>query len=679
MNSITIWHGRGACAWVACLLIAACVPCTGHGAEGEAATDELFAMSIEQLLEVDVTTVSRHDESLRTAAAAVYVITQEDIERSGARYIPELLRMVPGLHVARLDANKWAVASRGFNGRFARHLLVLMDGRTVYSPLFSGTFWEYQDTPLHDIARIEVIRGPGGTMWGANAVNAVINIITKRADTTQGHRAEAGAGTQSRRFGSYRYGGTLNDETFYRFYVKAHEHGPFARDGGADDQWRSQRVGFRMDWRPQGSERLTLQGDLFDTETGQGLLAFPIDEEDVQATGGNLLARWERDLAAGDRLSLQVYYDYLNREEVSIDEERHTLDFDAQHRLQLGTRHDVTWGVGFRVTRDNLRDSPNVRLLVADQDRTDRLYSLFAQDEIALVPELVELTLGAKFEHNDYTGAEIQPNVRLSYVPSDNHTLWAAASRAVRTPARLERTTQLTTVFSNGTLVQLETGRDFDSEILWAYEFGHRARLSKRLSLDTAFFYHDYEQLQSVDLVGAAIPPPYPPNPLPGTAGNPLVGEVGNGVYGETYGVETTARWQVRHWWRLVGSYAFARVCLHVDRGVNDITSEALFEEDHPRHQASLRSMMDLPNGIQFDTWLRFVDRIKTAEGDHFFDEVLELDARVRWQATPTLKFELVGRNLLDDRHGEYGSSVIYRTEATETERSAYVQMTWDY
>lgn len=636
--------------------------------------EELFEMNIEQLMEVDVSSVSRQEESLRSAPAAIYVITSEDIERSGARQIPELLRMVPGMHVARMDASKWAVTARGFNGRFARHLLVLVDGRSVYSPLFSGTFWEYQDTLLKDIERIEVIRGPAGTMWGANAVNAVINIITKNAADTQGHHVEAGIGTEQRAFGGYRYGGRLNDDAFYRFYIKALEHDSF----GTADDWRTQRGGFRLDWQADATDTFTLQGDLFSTETGQALQGFPIESEDVTATGANLLARWNRRLPDGNELSLQMYYDYFDREEYSIAEERHTADIDVQHQFQLGTRNDFIWGLGFRVTSDNLRDSanpPRPHLDISDKERTDYLYSAFLQDEITLLPDRLVLTLGSKVEHNDYSGAELQPSARLAYTPSKRHSFWAAASRAVRTPARLEHNTTLTTEFATGNFVSIVSDDSFDSEILHAYELGHRARLTDTFSLDTALFYHEYDDFQSVEIAGMTQLPP----PAPGSSGNPWIAQVGNGLYGETYGVETTARWQFKPWWRLIGSYAFARVQLHVKDNVADLTSEDLFEDDHPRHQANLRSLMDLGGGVQLDAWLRFVDDISTAEADHSFDEILELDLRLSWQATSALQFELVGRNLLDDRHGEYGSSVIYRTRTTETPRSVYAQLTWQY
>lgn len=634
--------------------------------------EALFELNIEQLMEVDVSSVSRRDEALRTAPAAIHVITSEDIARSGARHIPELLRMVPGMHVARMDAGKWAVTARGFNGRFARHLLVLVDGRSVYSPLFSGTFWEYQDTLIKDIERIEVIRGPGGTMWGANAVNAVINIITKNTADTQGHHAEAGVGTEQRAFGGYRYGGRLNDDAFYRFYVKALEHDSF----GAADDWRTQRGGFRLDWRPDSDDSFTLQGDLFNTETGQALQGFPIEHEDATATGANVLARWKRRLSEDSGLSLQMYYDYFDREEFSIAEERHTADIDFQHHVCLSKRNKFIWGLGFRVTSDNLRDSADVpHLDITDEERTDHLYSAFVQDEITLLPDRLELTLGSKLEHNDYSGAELQPSARLSYTPSNRHSFWAAASRAVRTPARLEHNTTLTTEFATGDIVSILSDDSFDSEVLHAYEAGHRARFSDAFSLDTALFYHEYDEFQSVEIVGPTQAPP----PLPGNPGNPWIARVGNGLYGETYGVETTARWQVKPWWRLIGSYAFARVQLHVKDNVTDMTSEALFEDDYPRHQANLRSLMDLSSRLQLDAWLRFVDDIATAEDSHIFDEILELDLRLSWRATSALKLELVGRNLLEDRHGEYGSSVIYRTRTTDTPRSFFAQLTWQY
>lgn len=625
-------------------------------ADEERPPADVLDLSIEELLELDVSSVSRRDESLRTAPAAVFVITQQDIERSGARRIPDLLRMVPGVHVAQMDASKWAVTARGLNGRFARHLLVLMDGRTVYSPLFSGTFWELQGTLLHDIDRIEVIRGPGGTMWGANAVNAVINIITKSAAETQGHHAEVGVGTEERLFGSYRYGGKIGENIFYRLYAKGFERDASGGDEPAYDNWHRGRGGFRIDWMPDTQDTLTLQGGWYGAETGQ---SFNGQSEDVTGRGGHLLARWERKLAPNHGFALQSYYTYSNRSEEIMAEERHTVDVDFQHRLRINAVHELMWGAGFRVTSDNLRDSQHIQ--VVDDDQTDHLYSWFVQDEITLKPDRLSLTLGTKVERNDYTGVEVQPSVRCIASPSDRQSVWAAVSRAVRTPARLERNSTVRTTI-NGWNANIVSDDSFDSEVLWAYELGHRVRLADRTSVDTAVFFHDYDEYQSVNIV--AVPPPA------------FDGHVGNGVYGEIYGVETSVRFQATDWWRLAGAYSYTRVFLHVEEGVNDITTEGLFESDQPRHQASLRSMMDLTKRLHLDAWLRFVDDIKTPEADHRFDEIVELDLRIRWQVSKSLHLELVGRNLLDQTHGEYGPSVLYRVDTTEVERSAYAQLT---
>ncbi len=630
----------------------------------------IFEMSIEDLMQVDVSLVSRKGEALFTAPSAVYVISQEDIERSGATSIPELLRMVPGLQVTRMDANKWAVTARGFNGRFARHMLVLVDGRSVYTPLFSGVFWEVQDMLLQDVERIEVIRGPGGTMWGANAVNGVINIITKNAAQTQGQLITAAAGTEDRWIAGYRYGGELGENLFGRLYLKGFDRDSSAGEEEMHDDWRMGRGGFRLDWHPTSDNQFTLQGDYYEGTAGQMIMGpdplawpFPMEQktiEDVQLQGGNLLGRWEHSSAPQSSLSLQIYYDKTIRDEQMIHEDRDIIDIDFQHRFPVGEAHDLLWGAGYRYSRDELRGGAT--LSITDEDRTDHLFSAFLQDELTVVPERMKLTLGTKVEYNDYTGMEVQPSLRLVLTPWTRHVFWAAASRAVRTPSRLEHTVELRRIFPGGIPVLIQGNEDVDSEILTAYELGYRFQPSDKLSLDTTLFYHDYDRLQSLS-------PGVPALPLPIT--------VVNDAYGAAYGAEATARWQVKSWWRLVASYGFMRLHLHIDDDAFDPFTEALFERDYPRNQVSLRSMMDLGRGVQFDTWLRYVDNISTAE--HAIGSRLEMDVRLAWQATPDLLLEVVGQNLFDPRHPEYGSSVAFRTQEAEVERAVYGRLTYRF
>ncbi|HEY2737950.1 MAG TPA: TonB-dependent receptor, partial [Thermoanaerobaculia bacterium] len=425
--------------WLAAFLLSALVlaaaPLPVPTAQVAQAVDpaELKNLSIEELMQLDVTSVSRRSERLSQAAAAIAVITQEDLRRSGVTNLPDALRLVNSLFVGRSSQRDWAITARGFAITTANKLLVLIDGRSIYTPLFSGTFWDVQDTLLEDVDRIEVIRGPGATLWGANAVNGIINIITKRAADTQGGLAVAGAGHPLERgFGALRYGGTVGESGHYRVYGKGFDRGPLELAGGAsaDDPMHMGQGGFRTDWGEGKADAFTLQGDAYDGRIGQALGG------DTRVDGGNLLGRWSRHVAAGSDLDLQLYWDRTHRLiPETFEEHRDTFDLDLQNHLRVGERHDVVWGFGLRRTQDEVINSAAVAFLPSRQSQD--LYSVFAQDEIGLRDDL-HLTAGAKLEHNSYTGFELQPNVRMTWVLNDRRTVWGAVSRAVRTPTRLD-------------------------------------------------------------------------------------------------------------------------------------------------------------------------------------------------------------------------------------------------
>jgi iron complex outermembrane receptor protein len=472
-------------------------------------------MSVQDLMNIEVSSVSRREQKLSDAAAAVFVITREDIRRSGATSIPEVLRMAPGLEVAHIDANKWAISSRGFNSRFANKLLVLMDGRTVYTPLYSGVFWDVQDTMLEDIDRIEVIRGPGATLWGANAVNGVVNIITKSAEDTRGGLVVAGSGSEERGFGAVRYGGRIREDAFWRVYAKS-----FSRDGGVDasdrdgaDDWDAFRGGFRLDWRPTGEDIFTFEGDAYKEDAGQTLrlpllrqpfLAFLDDSAGIEGT--DLLAKWEHTFSSSSSIGIQLYYDRMKIEDILLTESRDTFDIELQHCFRTLERHEFIWGLGYRLYRDSVENTFQTALDPAGKDA--HLFSVFLQDDISLIKEKLHLILGAKIEHNDYTGFEIQPNARLIWTPHVRHTLWAAVSRAVRTPSRTEEDGRLNISvlppFAPGNpspnpgIVSVFGNRDFLSEELIAYELGYRVHPVTELSFDLAVFYNDYDHLRTV-------------------------------------------------------------------------------------------------------------------------------------------------------------------------------------
>jgi iron complex outermembrane receptor protein len=390
---------------------------------------------VEELMDVEVTSVSRRPEKLTEAASAIQVITGEDIRRSGANSIPEALRLAPNLQVAQVNSSQWAVSSRGFNNVLSNKLLVMIDGRTVYTPLYAGVFWDVQDALLEDIDRIEVVSGPGGTLWGANAVNGVINIITKSAKDTQGFFMEAGAGTESNGFGSMRYGGQLSPGLYYRVYGKGFNRDELVVADGSDagDGWDMGQGGFRLDWEPNQDDVLTLQSDFYDSKPNPEAASDP-----VVAMGGNILGRWTHKISDDSDFQVQFYYDRTRRDfNDEFTENLDTYDFDAQHRFQIGDRQEIIWGLGYRRMDDSVA---NLELLGFDPgNKTLSLYSAFIQDEITLIEDRLRLTLGSKFEHNEYTGFEVQPSGRLAWTPSTEHTVWAAVSRAVRTPSRIDR------------------------------------------------------------------------------------------------------------------------------------------------------------------------------------------------------------------------------------------------
>jgi len=645
---------------------------------------DLTELSLEDLMNIEITSVAKKAQKLSEAAAAIFVITQEDIRRSGVTSIPEALRMVPGLQVARIDANKWAITSRGFNGRFSNKLLVLMDGRTVYTPLFSGVYWDMRDTLLEDVDRIEVIRGPGAALWGANAVNGVINIITKRSEDTQGGLVVAGAGTEERGFGAVRYGGKLGQDAYCRVYAKYfnRDSAVFASGEDASDEWDVSRAGFRMDWQGAGPDALTLQGDLYDGETGETVITKSLDpsepptfDEDNDISGANLLGRWRHTISDTSEMALQVYYDRTERNGVILDQIHDTLDIDFQHQFTLGQRHEIVWGLGYRFVSDDISNT-----FYGSWDphsRDDDLYSGFVQDDITLIKDRLRLTLGSKFEHNDYTGSEIQPNARLMWSPHEGHSIWTAVSRAVRTPSRTEHDGRLNiTVLPPGSLLPVFPGHvvvgvvgdgDYDSEELLAYELGYRVQPTERLSVDIATFYNDYSNLRTLE----------PGDPFPELSPLPphlaFLSRADNRMEGETYGVEVAADWRPLDWWGLKATYTYLQIQLDVDRDSGDTISESA-EGESPHQQVSLRSSMDMMQDLALDCWVRYMDDLPSQNMDSY----ITLDVRLGWKVRENVELSVVGQNLLDDRHPEYEPEFV-DTIPTEVQRSVYGKVTWQF
>jgi len=635
---------------------------------------DLWEMGFEDLFEVEVTTVSKKEETLHDTPAAVYVITQSDIQRSGATTIAEALRLVPGLSVGRVDANIWAVTSRGFNDIVANKLLVLIDGRVVYNPVFAGTYWEEQDLLLEDIERIEVVRGPGGTLWGANAVNGIISIITKSAKDTQGGLVSIAAGTEEKALLGLRYGGRLGERAYYRVYGKyaARDEAALPSGENAHDNWEIERGGLRVDWDVSQDDALMFQGELFQRHRGATwVMPLPYlpysrtTDTILDGTSGSLLVRWKHRLSEESEFQLGCYYDGADREIVGLEERRDTADLDFQHQLRLSNRHRLIWGGGLRHTKDEVKDSFMASLDPAS--RSDRLYSAFVQDEIDLIEDRLRLTLGSKFEHNDYTGFEWQPSLRLAWIPNETNTLWASVTRAVRTPSRADHDARMNVVKFPGGLVSLLADASMDSEELVAYELGYRAVLTDRLGVDVATFYNDYDDLRTtvVDWPRPELMP-LPPHVL-------IPVSDGNDMKGHTYGAEVSVDWRPMSWWRLRAMYAFLEIDLGLKGGVLDpISIEA--EGNDPEQRAQLWSSFDLARNVALDAILRYEDRLPSLG----IDDYLNLDLRVAWRPTTDLEVALVGQNLLDDRHAEF-SSPFLTVVPTQVQRGVYGKLTWRF
>jgi iron complex outermembrane receptor protein len=642
---------------------------------------DVTAMSMEDLMNLQVTSVSKRTQKVADAAAAIFVITQEDIRRLGATSIPEALRLVPGLEVARIDQNKWAIGSRGFNGRFDNKLLVLIDGRSVYTPLFSGVYWNVQDVMLEDVDRIEVIRGPGATLWGANAVDGVINVITKKAKATQSEVVTAGAGTEERAAGGVRYGGKLGDNTYYRAYTKYFDWGPSAYPSGmtAHDGWDALRGGFRADWTPAGANSLTLQGDIyrsrFDETLTVAALSAPYSNtfpNDGKYSGGNILGRWNH-TSEGSSMSLQMYYDNTTITDHSLfGDHQNILDLDFQHGFHVGDSQQIVWGLGYRSIRDKNESSFTVSL--QPNQVTLNQFSTFLQDEISLVDNRLQITLGSKFERNEFTGFEIEPNARLLWTLTPNQSIWTAVSRAVRTPALTEEGLRLNSaVIPPGTpsnpapfpaVIAVFGSHQFNSEDLLAYELGYRVQATSNLSLDIATFYNNYSNLRTAE-PGA---PFVEGSPAPTDIVIPFVAR--NKMSGGTYGVELFADWKVVPKWRLAGSYSYLQMDIHKNLDSQDPTPDNP-NGSSPRHQWYLRSSIDLPKHFDQDTTLRFVDQLPGLNVPSYYS----LDAHLGWRPVTRVELSIGGQNLLNNWHFEFMPDFV-NTSPTVVKRSIFGSIT---
>lgn len=662
------WIGAGACL----LLMAA-----GLRAQVLIASNQnpLKSMSLEQLGNIQVTTVSKEPEEVWKTPAAIYVITQDDIRRSGATNIPEALRLAPGVEVARITADEYAIGIRGFNSRLSRYVLVLIDGRTVYTTLTAGTYWETQGTFLQDVDRIEVIRGPGGTIWGPNAVNGVINIITKSATETHGSLSTVSAGTVDQGDVESRYGGVRGTKFDYRVYGKGFIRGAeFHPDGDKFDEWKAGQLGFRTDWAVNRHDTVNLQGDMYLGRDGERVaISFynppstEVFDGPHHTSGGNVVGSWRRQLKGDSDVEVRGYFDRTTRFSPQLDETRNTFDVDLLYHRAIGGRQDVLMGVGGRWSPDHIGQKFET-LDFAPHNETDSIYSWFGQDQIEIVPSKLSLILGSKFEHNNRSGFEYQPNVRLLWTPTAHQAVWAAETRAVRTPSRLDQDLQLTDyigpVAGLPAFFTVVGNKNFRSEELLGTELGYRTLLTEKFYVDVALFRNEYNRLYGYsNRTVSVVSSPAPTHIL-------LYQTFANSLQGDTSGGEIAPDWKPTNWLELKGSYSYLHLYVHDRPGYTDDLNTVSDNGSSPEHQVLARSLFTLPRGIEADATFRYVSSLPAQNVNAYSTG----DARFGWHASAHWSMAVTGQNLLQPHHAEFGTDV---NTIVGIKRDVYASLTW--
>lgn len=629
----------------------------------------LKQLSLEQLGDVEVTTASKEPEQVWRTSAAIYVLTQDDIRRSGATSIPEALRLVPGVEVGRINSNSWSVGIRGFGSAFSKSLLVLIDGRSVYTPLFAGVYWDVQNVMLEDVARIEVIRGPGGTIWGSNAVNGVINIITKNARDTEGGYASTSSGNIDQNVSGVRYGAGRGRNLEYRAYAQGFGRTPeFHSDNDNYDAWQLGQAGFRADSQLTGRDRLTLQGDIYKGNIGQqvGIGYYsPPEQLNVDGTedvsGGNLLGRWRRQLSNSSDLQIQGYYDRTYRIGPQLGETRNTFDLDLIHHFVIAKRNEIIWGAGARWSpSDFIQVVPTANFTPHHED--DNIYSTFLQDQISILRDQLWLTLGSKFEHNIFTGWENEPSGRLLWNPTSHQTLWGAITRAVRTPSRIDEDLQLTGFVTTPppVFICVCDNRKFVSETMLGYEVGYRRLVNSRLYVDVAAFHNKYNDLESFGNITISIQPTPPPYSIL------LSVPFANGIMGSTSGGEFSPDWKATRRMEIKATYSYLTMDLE-DKPTHAKTSYvSSYEGASPHNEGTAQILFNLPKGIEFDPTYRYVGSLPALSVNSYSTA----DARLGWHFARQFELSVAGQNLLQPNHAEAGAVLV--------ERSAYAQITWN-
>ncbi|MEO1079420.1 MAG: TonB-dependent receptor [Pseudomonadota bacterium] len=655
------------------------------------AHNDLFDLSLDELLDIEVVSVSGRAESAGDLAAAVFVITAEDIRRSGVVSIPEALRLAPGVEAAQIDGNKWAISIRGYNLRFSNKLLVLIDGRPIYTPVFSGVFWDVQDTVLQDIDRIEVIRGPGATLWGANAVNGVINIITRSAEDTQGGLIGALAGNQESGTLTARWGGELGASGAYRVYAKHFERDSNRLASGLDstDESDQTRLGFRADLSPSTRDSVMITGEIYDGTSYEKAwnvgIAPPfrtLADRQQDVDGYHFLTRWNRQLSETDSFTFQAFVDHADRKWAIANIDKNTADLYVDYATSRFEGHNIILGGGYRFYEDTISPGVGERARARPPRREEEVFSFFAQDEIELVPDRWLLTVGSKFEYNDFVGTQIQPSVRLLWKQTPRATWWASVSRPVRTPGRSDRDYELLydVVAPPGPglppVAAIATGnKDFESELLVAYEAGAKLRPLPNLSLDISAYFNDYDRLRSARI----LPPICLPSeaPVPDCFAQPPVFAIGtvaeqiNGSEADTLGLEISADWRPSDDWRVQTNYSYFNG-EEENEGQGFVTSGDTLVTT-PTHQASLRVGYKPSSNWELDVWMRYVDELSAFTGEPIHDYTTA-DLRVAWLPNSRFDLSLVAKNVFDDAQAQFLSEPV-DVPLTEIRRSVFLQL----
>lgn len=659
--------------------------CTIYTATATYVQAEIYELSLEDLMQMEVTSVSKSSQTLASAAAAIYVLTGEDIRSSGVTSIPEALRMVPGMQVARIDANKWAISSRGFNSRFANKMLVLVDGRSVYTHSFAGVYWELQHTALDNIDRIEVIRGPGASLWGSNAVNGVVNIITKDSGDTKGGLLDIGMGSQDNSV-TFRYGSDIGDQWNYRVYGnhRSQDDSASAEGGDARDGWFMNQLGFRMDGVLNENNRLTVQGDFYEQEADQlyfgdptTYFTLPYIDQEIDQSGGNILTRWTRAASSGGELIFQAYIDRAERREVFQDELRTSFDVDMQYHFAQFGDHNLIVGGGYRLI--DHRTTPTSSVVFYPDDENYKLANSFIQDDISFLEGDLHLVLGIKAEKNDYTDVEIQPSVRLSWSINPHNTLWAAVSRSVRLPTRIEVEGGVQELFPPNRLspfpivIQIVGNPQLTAEKILAFELGFRSELSEKTTLDLAFYHNDYEDLIAGDIIATYCSPSVfcddPETVLIISTEFSTNKTKGSNDIG---GYEIVLNQIVHERVSLKLGYSHTRTNLAADRSTAILDPGVLSR--NAEHQATLQSHFQLGDDLKLVLESKYVDQLENVDLESYYS----VNMAIHWRLGPGINLSLVGQNLTNREHMEFKPEAL-RTEETEVKRSYYANLTWKF